>query len=283
MKEILVISGKGGAGKTALSSSFISLVDKCIACDYDVDASNLPILLKPNIKKEHEYSGAETAVIKKEQCIECGLCSELCRFDAIEEFKVNDLLCEGCAFCSRICPTNAIYMTSVSSGKWFESISEENKLTFYGELRPGEENSGKLVAQIKQAAIKKSDEKNIPLIISDGSPGIGCSVISSLVGVNLVVLVAEPNISGFHDMKRVYELVEKYNIKTTLIINKYDLNEVLTKEIEKWAINYNIKLLGKIPFSLDIVDQLSNTKIPVYNPKIYKIIKPIWDEVMAQI
>ncbi|HHV16730.1 MAG TPA: 4Fe-4S binding protein, partial [Gelria sp.] len=205
MKEILFISGKGGTGKTSLTSSFIQMADNCIACDYDVDASNLAILLKPQKVKENGFSAGYTAHIDEESCISCGLCAELCRFDAINpEFQVFPLSCEGCGFCEKICPMQAITMYPRSSGHWFEGVFNQEQKLFFADLRPGEENSGKLVAQLKTKAHKMADTEQAQLIIADGPPGIGCAVISSIVQVDLIVLVTEPSRSGFHDLQRIY-------------------------------------------------------------------------------
>ena len=253
MKELLVLSGKGGTGKTSLTASFVCLADQCIACDYDVDASNLPILLKPDKTQGQEFSAGLVAVLNKDICIECGLCRDLCRFDAISsEYQISELSCEGCAFCAEVCPVEAIEMQDRSSGRWFESNSHVNgKLVpiFYAELRPGEENSGLLVAQVKSAARKKAQQEGYSLLISDGSPGIGCPVISSLVEASLVLIVTEPSVSGFHDLKRVQELLELRGVKSILLINKADLNLPASQAMEKWAQDNGIPVAGRIPYS----------------------------------
>jgi MinD superfamily P-loop ATPase len=284
MKEILVISGKGGTGKTSISSSFIQLADSCIACDYDVDASNLPILLKPYDLLSFEFSAGDTAVIDPEICNRCGLCANICRFNAIDsEYKVIPLFCEGCGFCVEICPVQAIKLRARSSGRWFSGLSRQTTAMFFAELHPGEENSGKLVAQVKTRARKMAEQDNIPLIIADGPPGIGCAVISSMVGVDLVVLVTEPSRSGFHDLQRVSELIRERSIKSGLIINKWDLNPGICKEMEHWAQKNGLPLLGKLPFSIRIAQSIANVRIPAENDELREMIFPLWEKVIEQL
>jgi len=284
MKEILFISGKGGTGKTSLTSSFIQLADNCIACDYDVDASNLPILLKPQQVSSHDFSAGYTAHIDEKTCISCGLCAELCRFDAIsEEFQVLLLSCEGCSFCKNICPVEAITMYPRPSGHWFEGVFNQKQKLFFADLRPGEENSGKLVAQVKNMARKTADSEQAQLIIADGPPGIGCAVISSMVEVDLIVLVTEPSDSGFHDLQRVYQLMQLRGIKGILIINKWDLNRDISQKIEKWAQKNDLPLAGKIPFSEVIVQSIARGKIPATNPEVRKMLFPLWKNIINQL
>jgi len=279
VKELLVLSGKGGTGKTSVAASFIYLAGRCIACDYDVDASNLPILLKPRLLRETHYSGGEKALIDQVACIKCGLCQDLCRFDAIKEYVIDPLACEGCGFCFHICPVEAINMTDASSGTWYEGEAFNDIITFSAELVPGEENSGKLVAQLKQAAREKAREKDIPLIIADGPPGIGCSAISSLVGVNLVLIVAEPSISGFHDVKRVYALIKARGLKVALLINKYDLNLEITDQIKKWASQEGIIYVGRLKFSPHIANATTEAEIPAKNEHVKRELLLIWEKV----
>ena len=284
MKEILVISGKGGTGKTTLTSSFIHFADNCIACDYDVDASNLSILLQPLNLIDFDFSAGETAWIDEEACISCGLCSELCRFDAIDShYQVMSLSCEGCGFCAHVCPVQAITMQARPSGRWFCGISQQANTVLFAELRPGEENSGKLVAQVKAMGRKMAEENQIPLIIADGPPGIGCAVISSMVGVDLIVLVAEPSRSGFHDLQRVSQLMELRGIKGVLITNKWDLNPEICREMEEWAQKNEIQPLGRIPFSTKIAQSVAEGQIPGSNSDIKEMLFPIWENIVDQL
>ncbi len=284
MKEILFISGKGGTGKTSLTSSFILLAGNCIACDYDVDASNLPILLKPHKVEGYSFSAGYSAGIDAESCTGCGLCAEFCRFHAIsEEYRVIPLHCEGCGFCERICPVQAISMHPRSSGHWFRGVFNQDQTMFYADLRPGEENSGKLVAQVKIAARKMAAAEQTELVIADGPPGIGCAVISSMVGVDLIVLVTEPSRSGFHDLRRVYQLMRQRGIKGLLIINKWDLNPPACQEIEAWASQNDLPLAGKIPFSTLIADSVAKAEIPAANPEIREMLFPLWGNIIKQL
>lgn len=283
MKEILIVSGKGGTGKTSFTSSFLYLAGNCVASDYDVDASNLPILLKPSQQSSFIFSAAQTASIDAELCLECGLCEELCRFDAIHESQVIPLFCEGCGFCSHICPVDAISMHARSSGTCFSGTSMLNGESiplFFAELRPGEENSGKLVAQVKSAARKKAEQENIDLLIADGPPGIGCPVISSLVGVNLAVMVAEPSLSGSHDVKRLYELLQSRGVKTALIINKFDLNPENAGQMEHWAQEQGIPCVGRVTFNTTLADAVAAGEIPASRKEVYNIMFPIWQRII---
>lgn len=284
MKEILVLSGKGGTGKTTFSSSFIYLAGACVACDYDVDASNLPLLLHPQQNMTAAFSGGQQACINQNDCIECGLCRSICRFDAItNDFTVNILECEGCSFCANTCPVNAITMQPRASGQWYAGTAITGQPMFYAELQPGEENSGKLVAQVKKAAWEEARDKNIKLIISDGPPGIGCPVISSLVNVDLVVVVAEPSVSGLHDLKRVKELLQPRGIKAVLIINKCDLNPAISLEMEEWAKVNNIPLIGKVPFNMVLADAIVRGLIPATVHEGQKLIHPLWQSILRYI
>ncbi|MGI6452165.1 MAG: ATP-binding protein [Syntrophomonadaceae bacterium] len=280
MKELLFISGKGGTGKTSLTSSCIDLTPGCIACDYDVDASNLPILLQPQIIKKEGFSAGYKARIDEKSCTSCGLCVEICRFHAISpEYQVLPLACEGCGFCAAVCPVQAIAMAPRSSGHWYQGYFKQNQALFFADLRPGEENSGKLVAQVKTKARQMAEKEKVELIIADGPPGIGCAVISSMVGVDLVVLVAEPSYSGFSDLQRVYQLMQLQGIKGTVIINKWDLNPDISREIEKWASEYGLPLVGRIPFSLLFFHAIARTQIPVRNKDIREVLVPIWERI----
>lgn len=284
MKEILVLSGKGGTGKTTFSSSFIYLAGECIACDYDVDAANLPLLLHPQQNMKGAFSGGQQAFIDRGKCIECGLCSNICRYEAItDDFRVNYLECEGCAFCSYICPLEAITMEPRASGCWHAGTAITGQPMFYAELQPGEENSGKLVAQVKKAAWEEAQDKNINLIISDGPPGIGCPVISSLVNVDLVVVVAEPSVSGLHDLKRLNELLAASGIKAVLIINKCDLNTAIADEMEDWAKNNHMPCMGKVPFNMVLADAIVRGLIPATLQQGHELIRPIWQNILRYI
>ncbi len=228
MKEIVIISGKGGTGKTSITASLAVLgKDKVVVADCDVDAADMHLLMKPDFAQSEEFFSGELAIINQEDCIQCGKCAEVCRFDAIpftnNTYIVDELSCEGCGYCSRVCPTDTIMNIQQNVGHWYVSGIKTGSKMVHAKLAIGADNSGKLVAQVKNEAKKIAEEGDYDYIIVDGSPGVGCPVVSSLSGANYVVLVTEPTVSGLHDLKRVYELVHKFNLKAGCIINKFDL------------------------------------------------------------
>ncbi len=281
VKEILVLSGKGGTGKTFIASSIIHLAGPCVACDYDVDASNLPLLFSAEIEDNQEYSGGQTAEINLELCIGCGICEELCQFAAIQDKIVSPLACEGCGLCVNICMVDAAYMRPQKSGHWFKARRMEGWPLFYAELRPGEENSGKLVSRLKDQARQEALQDQYPLIISDGPPGIGCAVISALTGVEVVVMVAEPSVSGISDIMRLHELLKNSSAHTLLLINKFDLNPEGTRKLEEWAAGEGIELLGKIPFKQEVFNAISQGICPILVPEIRELVEPIWQNIQT--
>jgi MinD superfamily P-loop ATPase len=283
MKEILVLSGKGGSGKTSLTSSFIEFSNKSIGCDYDVDASNLPLLFSLDMVEEHPFSGGQTASIDPSLCIACGLCENLCRFEAISNLQVQTLTCEGCALCTHICPVQAITMRPRSSGRWFSAILSDKRNMFFAELRPGEENSGKLVACIKDQARQVAQRKDDSIIISDGPAGLGCSVISALTAVDLVIIISEPSISGIADVQRLYQLIKTRGIKAVLVINKFDINLQGSCELEKWAASEGIPLCGRIPFDNGIFTAISSGVVPGSIAEVRPQLMAVWEEVLLHI
>ncbi|MDD3877613.1 MAG: ATP-binding protein [Bacteroidales bacterium] len=254
--EIAVISGKGGTGKSCFSAAFATLKHKVVLADCDVDAANLFILFNPEIIEEKIYISGQKAIINQSKCTRCGICIDYCRFDAIsyKEYQVviNETSCDGCKLCTRICPSMAIDLINSDKSKMFSGNFRNGKMV-YGRLAPGEENSGKLVSLVREKAREIAKANHLDTIIIDGPPGIGCSVISSLTGVNHAVIISEPSLSGLSDLKRTLEIVSKFNIKTWVIINKYDLNKDVANDIFNYCHDNNIILVGKIPFSSDIV------------------------------
>lgn len=252
-KEITVLSGKGGAGKTSITGAFASIAkNNAIVTDCDVDAADLHLLLLPKIKQKAFFEGGKTAEINQDNCTACGLCIKLCNFDAITrsnsgEFKINPYACEGCRLCERKCPEQAISMKTEENN--FTCISETRLCTMiHAHMEPGEENSGKLVSRIREIAQQKAQEKNIPLIINDGPPGIGCPVISSIAQVDAVIVVVESSESGIHDALRLIDLLKQSNTKPFAIINKSNINADSTKKIKKLLTASNIKIIGEIPY-----------------------------------
>lgn len=253
MKEIVVISGKGGTGKTSITASFAMLGgNDVIVGDCDVDAADMHLLLEPDFATQEDFYSGQKAVINMKDCSLCGVCEDVCRFDAIKQnhsgFTVNTMNCEGCGYCSRVCPDDAIEMKEQLAGKTYISKIKTGSIMVHARLGIGAENSGKLVAKVKKEAVRIAKELNKEFVIIDGSPGIGCPVMSSLVGAHFVIIVTEPSISGFHDLKRVYELINKFNINTACIINKYDINLEYTKKIKNFLEKENILHLCNLPY-----------------------------------
>jgi len=247
MKEVVVLSGKGGTGKTSIVGSFAALAKSKVMVDCDVDAADLHLLLQPTVREEHEFWSGVSATIDEQRCTQCGLCEELCRFNAIKDFKIDAVSCEGCGFCSHICPAEAITMTENLAGQW--SVSD----TRYGPLvdaRLGiaQENSGKLVATVRQQARELAEKLGLDYIISDGPPGIGCPVISSLSGADLALLVTEPTLSGQHDLERVLGVCRHFGVPAMVCINKYDINEDNTRHVESYCLSQGVDIAIRIPF-----------------------------------
>ncbi len=286
MKEIVIISGKGGTGKTSITASFAVLGGKDIViADCDVDAADMHILLQPeNAKSEDFYSG-ELAVINQEECTQCGKCFDVCRFDAIDVtdgiHTVDELSCEGCGYCARVCPVEAITNIPLNVGKWHIANTRFNQPFIHAKLGIGADNSGKLVAHVKNIAKEIAEEYNKAYVIVDGSPGVGCPVVSSLSGAHFVVLVTEPTVSGLHDLKRVYELVNKFHIKAGCIINKSDLNTNKTKEIIEFLQTEDIIHLANLPYDERFTEAMTDCKtiVEVDENEITKILTQTWAKI----
>jgi len=283
MKQIVVISGKGGTGKTVLTASFAFLSKSAVLTDCDVDAADLHILLDPGIIELREFRGGKTAVIDNKKCAQCNKCIEVCRFNAIsKDFIVDPVSCEGCGVCFHICPQDAIRMENNLAGEWYVSYTKYGPLV-HARLGIAEENSGKLVSIVRQKAKEIAEEGICDFVIIDGPPGIGCPVISSLSGVDLALIVTEPTLSGIHDMSRVIELARHFKVKTFVVINKYDLNKDMTREIEKYCRNNKIGLAGKIIYDPVVTEAMVNKKIVVeYSDGVVtQQIKDVWGAVAA--
>jgi MinD superfamily P-loop ATPase len=266
MKEITVISGKGGTGKTTFTANLASLLDNLVLGDCDVDAPNLHLLLNPVNKNEIIHKGAKLAVKNQARCIDCGLCYDHCRFNAItaDDFQIKNLKCEGCGVCVEVCPTKALKMEAIETGSLYEAESKFGDM-IHARLIPGADTSGKLVSEVKKKASEVAKKKNKDWILIDGSPGIGCPVIASLTGSDMAILVTEPTKSGFSDLKRVIEVVQHFNIPAGLVINKYDLNEEISDQIETYCKQENIELFTKLPYSRVIVESLKRGELFVDN------------------
>lgn len=287
MKEIVVISGKGGTGKTSITASFAVLGGKdVIVADCDVDAADMHILMHPDFEYKEEFYSGELAVIQQEDCIQCGECKEVCRFDAIniidERYVVDALSCEGCGYCSRVCPTDTIINIDLNVGNWYISNIKNGSKMVHAKLAIGADNSGKLVAQVKNKAKEIAEKLKKEYIIVDGSPGVGCPVVSSLSGASYVVLVTEPTVSGLHDLKRVYELVKKFNLKAGCIINKYDLNKNVSKEIEKFISDEKIDNLANLPYDKIFTEAMTEgvTVVEYTDNRIKTGLKNTWEKII---
>ena len=261
MKQITILSGKGGTGKTTITACFAVLSQNALFADCDVDASNLHLLLSPNVKETMDFMGLNVAKIDPTKCIECGKCVELCRFNAIEDFKVDPIHCEGCKVCVVNCPVEAIEFNERVCGQAYISETKYGPMS-HARLTPGMENSGKLVTFVRQNASKLAEEMNRNLVLVDGSPGIGCPVIASIANIDAAVVVVEPTLSGIHDLKRAIELLEHFEITPFVIVNKYDINEENTVDLEKYCTENHIMILGKVPFD-PIVTRSMVQGIPV--------------------
>jgi MinD superfamily P-loop ATPase len=279
MKEVVIISGKGGTGKTTLSASFACLAKNKIMADCDVDAADLHILTHPKILHEEGFNGGAKAWVDKEKCSECGLCRESCRFGAIsEQFVVNHLSCEGCGVCFHVCPEGAIDLEQGICGKWFISETRFGPLV-HARLLPGEENSGKLVALVRNQAKVLARQENKDVILVDGAPGVGCPVISSVTGADYVIVVTEPTLSGRHDMDRALQLVRGFRIPAFIVINKADIHSDLAESIEKEAQSKGVTVLGRIPYDPAVIKAMVQRRCVVEdkNGLANESIRRIWE------
>jgi len=258
MKQITVISGKGGTGKTSLTAALSTIIRNKVIADCDVDAPDLHLLLNPKIKKTMVFHGLKLAERDVEKCIRCMKCYENCRFDAInEELDIDEDKCEGCGVCSYVCPVDAISMVDRDTGFIYTSETRFGPFV-YGILKTAEEASGKLVSMVRESAITLARDKNMDMIIIDGPPGTGCPVIASLSGVDIALIVTEPTKSGIHDMERVLKVVEHFRVKPLVCINKYDLNIENSLKIEEFCKRNRIEVVGKIPFDERFTTALIN-------------------------
>ncbi len=285
MKQLVIISGKGGTGKTIISASFASLARNKVMVDCDVDAANLYLLLHPEIQESHPFSGGKKAKIVQDKCNGCGECLDACRFSAITEGQDGEIIidpisCEGCGVCYHICPVEAVKMEKSISGEWYVSNTKYGPFV-HARLGIGEENSGKLVTEVRKKARELAEKNNLDLVIIDGPPGIGCPVIASLSGTDIALIVTEPTLSGIHDMERVAQTAHHFKIPTACCINKHDINPKNSAIIEDWCQKNAIPLMGKIPFDDDVIRSMVNL-IPLLeysNNAASTEIKYIWKRI----
>ncbi|MBN2057769.1 MAG: ATP-binding protein [Candidatus Saganbacteria bacterium] len=256
MKQIVIISGKGGTGKTVITGALAALAENKIMVDCDVDAADLHLLLQPKIRQRHEFICGKTAVIDPGACTKCGQCLAACRFQAINgKYIVDPIDCEGCGLCARVCSSDAVKLVDNKAGEWFISDTRFGPFV-HAKLGIAEENSGKLVSRIRQAARDIAKQRGSDYIIIDGPPGIGCPVIASLTGVDLALIVTEPTTSGLHDAKRIMDVARHFNVPVKLAVNKYDLNPEMTDEIENYCKKADVPVVGKIAFDRRFVEAM---------------------------
>ena len=284
MKQLLIISGKGGTGKTVIAGALAALPKRQVIVDCDVDAANLHILMQPQIKERNDFRCGATAIIDAGRCTQCGLCRELCRFDAVSpDFTIDPVACEGCGLCQMACPSDAIEMKENISGQWFISDTRFGPFV-HARLGIAEENSGKLVTLVKGKGQKIAEEQKADWMIIDGSPGIGCPVIASLSGVDCALIVTEPTLSGLHDAQRVFKVARHFGIATTLAVNKYDLSPEMTQKIEKFCQDNDIEVVAKIAFDRHVVDAMVNGKTILEDDDciVKKEIINMWDKLQKR-
>jgi len=291
VKEIVVISGKGGTGKTSIVAAFAALAKSAVLADCDVDAADLHLVLEPKVKQTNDFSGGKQASIISEKCIGCGKCQDMCRFDAInlngppndivdKTFTIDPVSCEGCKVCVEFCPVDAIEFNDAVNGQWFISDTRFGPMV-HAKLGIAEENSGKLVTVIRKEAKKIAQEQKKDLLIVDGSPGIGCPVIASITGADLVLVVTEPTLSGKHDLDRVSQLTANFGIETLICVNKADINPQITGQISEDAQQRGLKVIGKIPYDEAFTKaQIIKASVVEYTGgAITKQIKALWRQV----
>ncbi|MBN1596812.1 MAG: 4Fe-4S binding protein [Bacteroidales bacterium] len=286
MKEITILSGKGGTGKTTITAALASVAKNAVYCDNDVDAADLHLIFKPKINEEYTFFSGWKANINTDKCTNCGLCTDYCRFKAIQvnlvgQLVINHFHCEGCRLCERICPEEAITSERNDKNQWFVSTSRLGMLV-HAQMAAGEENSSKLVTQVRKRAKEIAKENGAGYIINDGPPGIGCATISSLTGTDMVLIVTEPTKSGLHDTERLLDLIESFKIKAYVVINKYDLNREIATTMQNYLDSRNVPLVAKIPFNPIMVESMLEGKTVIEyssDPEITTNIHKIWNSI----
>ncbi len=295
MKQIVILSGKGGTGKTSLAAAFAHLATNgknrpgIVLVDADVDASNLELVLSPQVLERHAFKGGHVAIIDNERCEGCGVCRELCRFDAISEqngvYAVDPIACEGCAMCFYQCPSEAVRIEEQVAGQWFRSKSRYGPL-FHAALWPAQENSGKLVTLIKQQGRLLAMDEERDLVLVDGPPGIGCPVISAAAGADLALIVVEPTVAGIHDMARALATTEHFGVPAAVCINKADLYPKGTAQIEEFCEQKGLAVVGRLPFDTVVTEAMvQGQPVTAYRPDtpVSQALRVAWERVLEAV
>ena len=295
MKQIVILSGKGGTGKTSVTAAFAHLAangagqPRTVLVDADVDASNLELVLSPQVQETHEFKGGQVAVIDQELCEGGGVCAELCRFDAISEengvYTVDPIACEGCALCFYQCPSEAIHIEEQVAGQWFRSQSRYGPL-FHAALWPAQENSGKLVTLVKQQGRLLAMDEDRDLVLVDGPPGISCPVISAAAGADLALIVAEPTAAGIHDMARALAMTEHFGVPSLVCINKADVYPEGTTEIEEFCEQKGLRVVGQLPFDTVVTEAMvQGLPVTAYRPDspVSQALLAVWEQVLEEV
>lgn len=283
MKQTVVASGKGGTGKTTIAAAFAALAGRIVVADCDVDAATLHLLLNPKVVSEQEFQGSKLAAIDKDRCTKCRLCEEACRYDAIRDLEVDAILCEGCGVCAHICPVGAIDLRERVSGHAYISNTRYGPMS-HARLGTAEANSGKLVALVRQNARLLAEKERLDTILIDGPPGIGCPLIASLTGVDLAVMVAEPTLSGRHDLERVMAVATHFKVRQVVIINMHDINRLNTESTVKFCQRNGIRVIGMIPFDPAVIRAMvAGEPVVEYSPRCpaSREIRKAWHEILC--
>ncbi len=289
IKELTIVSGKGGTGKTTITAAFASLCKNKIMTDCDVDAADLHLILQPEVLHQESFIGGRAPVMDKSICTECGTCQEVCRFNAVDldsdqSYIINSFACDNCALCVFACPEKAISMVDSVNGNWFISKTPYGKMV-HAKLGIAEDNSGKLVTLVRQQAKKLAEEEGLSLIVNDGPPGIGCPVTAAITGTSLVLVVTEPTLSGIHDMERVVDLCRYFQVPVQVCINKYSINLVNTQKIREYCANLGIAIVGELPFE-PLVNKALVARQNVIDFEcgaVTKVVRRMWQEVEKQL
>jgi len=295
LKEIVVISGKGGTGKTSIVASFAALAANAVLADCDVDAADLHLVLQPDIEQTHDFSGGKLASVITAKCIGCGKCQEVCNFDAAflagpandvvgKTYAIDSVACEGCGVCTRFCPVDAIEFKDAVNGQWFISQTRFGPM-IHARLGIAQENSGKLVSVIRKQARTLAGEQHKDIIIVDGAPGIGCPVIASVTAADMVLIVTEPTLSAEHDLNRVLQLTTHFAIPAAVCINKYDINPAIAEKIERHMQSENLNVVGRISYDNAVTKaQVAGTSVVEYaDGQLKEQIVSLWEAVLGMV